>query len=88
MSDKRHASTSSSQANEPSVPIGQGGWMDPEPVERCRALKLVTTLTEVCTVKWGKDRHTGQFFGSPIALRFLACCVTLLMLVSTSDIST
>ena len=44
MSDKRHASTSSSQANEPSVPTGQGGWMDPELVERCRALKLVTTL--------------------------------------------
>lgn len=33
ISDKRHDSTSSPQGNEPSVPIGQRGWMATERVE-------------------------------------------------------
>jgi len=33
ISDKCHASTSSPQGNEPSVPIGQRGWTVTEPVE-------------------------------------------------------
>jgi len=52
ISDKCHASTSSPQGNEPSVPIGQRGRMTTEPVGSwyvgCRAVKLVTALTGWC----------------------------------------